>query len=142
MDPKTGEFHDEEEYEAETGQEPPAEWPRYALGDVYELNGHKFEIIRINSSSLVLTPVVDKTKTSARRVMEKLLAKPEGLMKDSENIALLVAALKFYADQSCYKEIDAPRSGCYWKPGDKEYHEQDFGDVAIEALKATGHLEE
>lgn len=79
MDPKTGKFHDEEAYKEETGESPPAEWPRYALGDVYELNGHEFEITRINRSSLVLTPVVDRTKTSARKKMADLLAKPKGV---------------------------------------------------------------
>ena len=84
MNPKTGEFFEEDAYPEEfrdaieRGDLPaeiPDEWPRFAVGDEFTLKGYPFTLYRINATSLVLRPVLPKGEISARRVMRRMVGK-------------------------------------------------------------------
>jgi hypothetical protein len=74
MDPKTGQFHNESEYEEEHETTMPTEWPRFQEGETVAIKGYDFELVRINRSSLVFRPVLPAKETSARRVLDKMRA--------------------------------------------------------------------
>lgn len=73
MNPKTGEFHEETEYEETHGQPMPEGWPRFSLGEEVEIKGIPFIIQRINVSSIVLRPKITKPGHRAADVIRKVI---------------------------------------------------------------------
>ena len=66
MDPKTGKFHPNDENAAVMS----VDWPKYAIGDRFELNGVTFEITRIRLNGISMKPVIKGE--SATTAMTKL----------------------------------------------------------------------
>ena len=70
MDPKTGKFHP-------VTETTPKDWPQYAVGDRFVLNGVTFEITRIRLNGISMKPVIEGQ--SATHAMTRLTRASEKL---------------------------------------------------------------
>jgi hypothetical protein len=79
MNPDTGEFVPVKELpdglfepiEKDAAPTPiPKNWPIFTIGEMFELNGVPFELVRFNESTIVLRPKVEGT--SARKALSKV----------------------------------------------------------------------
>ena len=79
MNPETGKFHSADTRpraeQQRAGGEIGKDWPTFAIGEVIEIRGYQFKILRINVSSIVVQPIPTKGLETPRNLMRAMMGR-------------------------------------------------------------------